>query len=100
MAADFTSSAIPVFRIVLYDDYHISDGWIVKNGAVFVSGSSRSVLCTFFLVLPRVLGVSGIYVSQPAADILTILICILLIKPMKNAASRNMTAGERMQEDG
>ena len=54
----------------------------------------------FILVLPRVLGVSGIYVSQPAADILTILICILLIKPMKNAASRNMTAGERMQEDG
>ena len=48
----------------------------------------------FILVLPRVFGVSGIYFSQPAADLLTILICVLLVKPMKRMASRNMTTGE------
>ena len=48
----------------------------------------------FILVLPRVFGVSGIYFSQPAADLLTILICVLLVKPMKRMASRNMAAGE------
>ena len=31
----------------------------------------------------------------PAADLLTILICALLIKPMKRMASGNMAAGER-----
>lgn len=45
----------------------------------------------FILILPRVFGVSGIYFSQPAADALTIFICVLLIKPMKWMASREMT---------
>ena len=49
----------------------------------------------FILVMPRIFGVSGIYFSQPAADILTILICVSLIKPMKQMASSNMTADER-----
>ncbi len=49
----------------------------------------------FILVLPRVFGVPGICFSQPAADLLTILICALLIKPMKRMASGNMAAGER-----
>lgn len=44
----------------------------------------------FILTLPRFLGVRGIYFSQPAADILTILVCIFLIKPMKKVASKNM----------
>lgn len=44
----------------------------------------------FILTLPRFLGVRGIYFSQPAADILTILVCIFLIKPMKKMASKNM----------
>lgn len=46
----------------------------------------------FILVLPGFLGVRGIYFSQPAADILTILVCLCLIRPMKRIASRNMNA--------
>lgn len=47
----------------------------------------------FILVLPKFLEVAGIYFAQPAADVLTILICIFSIKPMKDAASRSMRAG-------
>lgn len=46
----------------------------------------------FILTLPGMLGVTGIYLSQPAADILTVIICVLLIKPMKRIASQNMLA--------
>lgn len=46
----------------------------------------------FILTLPGMLGVKGIYLSQPAADVLTILMCLLLIRPMKRIASRNMGA--------
>ncbi|MDY3286796.1 MAG: MATE family efflux transporter [Eubacteriales bacterium] len=46
----------------------------------------------FILLLPKWFGVAGIYFSQPAADILTLLVCILLIAPMKRTASRNMQA--------
>lgn len=45
----------------------------------------------FILTLPKLLGVTGIYFTQPAADILTILVCIFSIKPMKRIASENMT---------
>lgn len=44
----------------------------------------------FILLLPKLLGVTGIYVSQPAADLLTVLVCIFLIRPMKRMASKNM----------
>ena len=44
----------------------------------------------FILTLPRFLGVKGIYLSQPAADILTIIVCICSIKSMKHIASKNM----------
>lgn len=44
----------------------------------------------FILVLPKLLGVTGIYYAQPAADILTVIICVFLIKPMKKMASKNM----------
>lgn len=44
----------------------------------------------FILVLPRIFGVTGIYFSQPAADVLTILVCLCSIKSMKATASRNM----------
>lgn len=46
----------------------------------------------FILTLPGMLGVKGIYLSQPAADVLTILMCLLLIRPMKQIASQNMGA--------
>ena len=44
----------------------------------------------FILTLPRILGVNGIYLSQPAADILTIIVCLCSVKSMKSTASRNM----------
>ncbi|MDD2972587.1 MAG: MATE family efflux transporter [Lachnospiraceae bacterium] len=44
----------------------------------------------FILTLPGMLGVTGIYWSQPAADLLTLLLCVILIKPMKRIASQNM----------
>lgn len=44
----------------------------------------------FILILPKLMGVTGIYLAQPAADVLTIFICLLSIKPMKAAATRNM----------
>lgn len=43
----------------------------------------------FILTLPRFFGVKGIYFSQPAADILTILVCVCSIKAMKRIASEN-----------
>lgn len=42
---------------------------------------------------------AGICFSQPAADLLTILICALLIKSMKRMASGNMAAGERVPNE-
>ena len=44
----------------------------------------------FILILPKFLGIRGIYFSQPAADILTILVCILSIRSMKVIATKNM----------
>ena len=44
----------------------------------------------FILTLPKLLDVSGIYLSQPFADVLTILVCLFLVKPMKRIASENM----------
>lgn len=52
----------------------------------------------FILVLPRLLGVNGIYFSQPAADILTIIVCLCLVKNMKKTASRNMGVISEDQE--
>lgn len=46
----------------------------------------------FILALPPLLGVTGIYLSQPAADVLTILVCLFSVRPMKRLASRNMGA--------
>ena len=50
------------------------------------------------LTLPKVLGVTGIYCTQPAADILTILVCVLSIRSMKRIASRNMGVPEENNE--
>ena len=44
----------------------------------------------FILTLPKLLDVSGIYLSRPFADVLTILVCLFLVKPMKRMASENM----------
>lgn len=44
----------------------------------------------FIIILPKLLGVKGIYLSQPLSDILTTLVCIFSIKKMKSLASENM----------
>ena len=44
----------------------------------------------FILVLPKLFGIAGIYASQPAADVLTILVCVLSVPSIKRIASRNM----------
>ena len=43
----------------------------------------------FILTLPKFFGVTGIC-SQPAADVLTLLVCLCSIKPMKRIASVSM----------
>ncbi|MGM9631470.1 MAG: MATE family efflux transporter [Eubacteriales bacterium] len=58
---------------------------------LFLSLIRQGLLYTvFILILPKLFGVMGIYLSQPAADIFTILICVLSIKNMKARASENM----------
>lgn len=42
------------------------------------------------LILPGMMGVGGIYLAQPAADVLTLVICSLSYKPMKRIAQENM----------
>ena len=54
---------------------------VIRQGLFYLS---------FILVLPKLLGVRGIYFSQPATDILTILVCIASIKPMKATAAKKM----------
>ncbi|MBC5580676.1 MATE family efflux transporter [Anaerofilum sp. BX8] len=46
------------------------------------------------LLLPRLFGAAGIYFSQPAADVLTLAVCLLSIRPMKKAASARMAGRE------
>ena len=48
----------------------------------------------FILTLPKLLGVTGIYFSQPAADILTVLVCVCSVRAMKRIASQNMKHDE------
>ena len=52
----------------------------------------------FILVLPKLLGVTGIYFSQPAADLLTVLASIFSIKSMKRIASKNMGAASKGEQ--
>ena len=54
---------------------------VIRQGLFYVP----VILC-----LPGLLGVVGIYCAQPAADLLTVLTCVLLIKPMKRIASERM----------
>lgn len=42
------------------------------------------------LFLPPLLGVGGIYLAQPLADVLTMAVCVFSYKPMKRIAARNM----------
>ncbi|MDD3334486.1 MAG: MATE family efflux transporter [Eubacteriales bacterium] len=44
----------------------------------------------FILLLPGLLGVTGVYLAQPAADLLTLAVCALSIAPMKRQASKSI----------
>lgn len=58
---------------------------------VFLSLLRQGILyIPFILTLPGRFGVNGIYYSQPAADVLTIIICALSVRRMKKIASENM----------
>lgn len=54
---------------------------VIRQGLLYVP---------FILCLPSVIGARGIYLAQPCADILTILVCLLLVRPMKRIASQRM----------
>ena len=43
------------------------------------------------LLLPPLLGVWGLYLAQPAADVLTLLVCVFSIRRMKALATRKMS---------
>lgn len=42
------------------------------------------------ILLPQMLGITGIYFAQPAADILTLIVCLLSCRAMKKIATQNM----------
>lgn len=39
------------------------------------------------------MGLGGIYLAQPCADLLTLVSCLLLSLPMKRLASKNISGG-------
>lgn len=58
---------------------------------IFLSLIRQGILyIPFILTLPGRFGINGIYYSQPAADVLTIIICVLSVRKMKKIASENM----------
>ena len=46
----------------------------------------------FIILLPHIWGINGIYFTQPIADVLTIIVCLLSYKAMKRIATQNMKA--------
>ena len=71
-----TSQTIGAFRYGLFLS-------LIRQGLFYVP---------FIMTLPKLLGVTGIYFSQPAADILTVLVCVLSVRSMQATASKNMNA--------
>lgn len=58
---------------------------------VFLSTIRQGIFyLPFILLLPRFWGINGIYFAQPAADILTIVVCLLSYNTMKRMASDSM----------
>lgn len=53
----------------------------------------------FILTLPVYWGVTGIYLAQPAADLLTLLVCAFLVRPMKRIASKNIQTSLRERKE-
>lgn len=58
---------------------------------VFLSSIRQGIFyLPFILILPRYLGINGIYATQPCADVLTIVVCLLSYKKMKQIARKNI----------
>lgn len=58
---------------------------------VFLSALRQGILyIPFILLLPRFFGIWGIYLTQPIADILTIVVCLLSYKAMNRITSNNI----------
>ena len=62
--------------------------WASKMGLLLSMIRQGLFYLPAIMILPKFLGVQGIYFSQPLADILTILVCLILLKPMKQIASK------------
>lgn len=68
---------------------------------VFLSTIRQGIFyAPFILVLPRFLGITGIYFAQPAADVLTLLVCILSYKSMNRIAMQNLEADKPQGKKG
>ena len=62
---------------------------------VFLSSIRQGIFyLPFILILPRFLGVTGIYATQPCADVLTIIVCLLSYKKMKQIALNNIRGND------
>lgn len=73
------------------DRFHQSVRFALKGALLLtVLVEAAYILLAKPLILPKLLGVAGIYATQPAADVLTILVCVCSIPAMKRIASRNM----------
>ena len=73
--------------VVLCRDIKTNHKESVLTNQLLRSGTSIGANLHEAQFLPKLVGVTGIYLSQPAADILTILVCLFLVKPMKQIAS-------------
>lgn len=88
-------------QVVLYPAFGLCYMMTITYQTIGASGMglflSLARQCIFYipfiLTLPGKAGVRGIYFSQPAADVLTLLLCVALIKPMKRQIQRNMETG-------
>lgn len=89
MASDFPSGA--AFGLCYMMTITFQTIGALKMG-LFQSLIWQGLLCTFILALSRIFGVSGIRLSPLAADVLTVFLYPLLIKPMKRMASKMMAA--------
>lgn len=72
-------------------DFCVHDFFCCKTNTVHTAYPLHLIF-DFILILPRFFGITGICLSQPAADVLTILVCLCSVKSMKVTASRNMAA--------
>lgn len=90
-----------ISQVVLYPAFGLCYMMTITYQTIGASGMglflSLARQCIFYipfiLTFPGKAGVRGIYFSQPTADVLTLLLCVALIKPMKRQIQRNMETG-------